>query len=55
MAAMQYYVGAWTCTGGPVGQKPTTANLTYTLDDNVLRQWVNVSPQGKMTKPYVLS
>ena len=55
MASMQYYVGTWTCTGGEIGEAATTATLTYTLDDGVLRQWVNVPVQGKMKKPYVLN
>jgi len=55
MTAMQYYVGSWTCTGGPIGQKPVTANVTYTIDNGVMREWVMVAAQGKMKKPYVLS
>lgn len=55
MGAMQYYVGTWTCSGGPIGQKPVNATVTYTLDDNVMRQWVTIAPQGRMTKPYVLN
>jgi hypothetical protein len=55
MAGMQYYVGTWSCTGGPIGQKPANATLTYTLDDGVLRQWVNVTATGNMKKPYVLN
>jgi hypothetical protein len=52
MAAMQYYVGNWTCIGGDVGQKPVNATLTYTLDDGVLREWIYVAAQGKMKSPY---
>lgn len=52
MAAMQYYVGSWSCTAGSVGQKPSKATVTYTMDDNVLRMWVVVPKQGKMTKDY---
>ncbi|HZV77209.1 MAG TPA: hypothetical protein VFF63_05605 [Candidatus Babeliales bacterium] len=54
-AALQYYVGSWSCTGGPIGQTPVKAAVTYTLDDGVMREWVTISPQGKMKKPYVLS
>jgi hypothetical protein len=57
MAAMQYYVGSWTCTGGPVGAPPLNATTTYTLDSGLMHQWVTVprQRQGKMTKPYVIS
>lgn len=55
MAAMQYYVGSWSCAATNVGRPPTTATLTYTLDTGVLRQWVIVPAQGKMTQPYVIS
>lgn len=55
MAAMQYYVGTWSCVGGGGGEPPSNATATYTLDSGVLRDWVVVPPQGKMTTPYVLS
>jgi hypothetical protein len=55
MGAMQYYVGTWSCLGGPVGVPASKATATYTLDSGVMRQWVIVPPQGKMTKPYVIS
>jgi hypothetical protein len=55
MAAMQYYVGNWTCTGGDVGQPPQRATLAYTLDSGILREWVVVPAQGKMKSPYMLS
>ena len=52
MAAMQYYVGSWSCTGASAGKAPSKATLTYSMDDNVLRMWVVVPKQGKMTKEY---
>ena len=55
MGAMQYYVGTWSCTGGPVGPPAQKATLTYTLDSGIMRQLVVVPVQGKMTKPYALS
>jgi hypothetical protein len=55
MAALQYYVGTWSCTAGPIGSPPSTATATYTIDSGVMREWVVVPPQGKMTNPYVLS
>lgn len=55
MAAMQYYVGSWSCVATQTGQAPTKATLTYTLDSGLLRQWVEVPAQGKMKSPYVLA
>jgi hypothetical protein len=54
-ASLQYYVGTWSCQAGSVGQPPSKATATYTLDSGVLREWVDVPAQGKMTKPYMLS
>jgi hypothetical protein len=54
MAAMQYYVGSWTCVGGVVGKKSTTANVRYWLDNGLMRQWVGISGQGMM-KAYELN
>ena len=31
MAAMQYYVGTWACTGGGAGEPPSNATATYTI------------------------
>lgn len=55
MAAMQYYVGTWSCVGKQTGQAATNATLTYSVDSGVLREWVNVPAQGKMKQPYVIS
>lgn len=55
MAAMQYYVGTWSCTGGPVGPPSQKATVTYNLDAGVMRQWVDVPPQGKMKTPFAVS
>ncbi len=54
MAAMQYYVGTWSCTAGPVGAPPSKATATYTIDSGLLREWVVVPAQGRMTTPYVI-
>jgi len=53
MAAMQYYVGAWTCTSGAPGEPPSTA--TYSIENDILRDSVVVPPQGKVTAPYQLN
>lgn len=55
MAAMQYYVGTWSCLAGPPGTPPSTATATYSIDSGVLREWVVVPPQGKMTTTFALS
>ena len=54
MDPMQYYVGSWSCMAGPVGQTPSKATATYTLDSGVMRGWVLVPPQGKMKTAYAL-
>jgi hypothetical protein len=43
MSSMQYYVGTWSCTGGPIGKKPLHATIKYTLDGNILQNWIHVS------------
>lgn len=54
MAAMQYYVGSWSCTGGMVGD-PSHASVTFTMDNGILRQFVSVSPTTKMPQPYYVT
>ena len=54
MGAMQYYVGTWSCMAGSIGTPPSKATSTYTLDGGIMRQWVEVPAQGKMTKAYHL-
>jgi hypothetical protein len=53
MAAMQYYVGAWTCAA--VGEPDSSSTATYTIENGVLRDVVVVPAQGKMTTPYELA
>jgi hypothetical protein len=55
MAAMQYYVGSWSCTGAMTGQPSFHATATFTLDNGILRQWVSVPPFGKMKQAYYLT
>lgn len=52
MDAMQYYVGTWSCVGGPAGLPPGKATQTYVMDSVILRLWTSVPVQGKMKKPY---
>lgn len=55
MDAMQYYVGSWSCVAGTVGQAPSNATATYTLNSGVLHEMVDVPATGKMKIPYVAS
>ncbi len=45
MTAMQYYLGTWSCTGGTIGKPPGHATLTYTMNGNVLQDWIR-APKG---------
>ena len=54
MGPMQYYAGSWSCMAGPVGKPADKATATYTLDSGVLRGWILVPAQGKMTSAYAL-
>lgn len=45
MAALQYYVGTWSCTGGTIGKPPGQATLTYTMNGDVLQVWIK-APKG---------
>jgi len=55
MGAMQYYVGNWSCIGGPSVSPPVKATSTYVADVGVLRQWTSVPKQGKMRAAYAFS
>ena len=55
MEAMQYYVGTWSCDVTPPGKPTQHATATHTLDDGVLREWINMPAQGSMKKPFVFS
>ena len=54
-AALQYYVGTWSCRAGLIGKPAVTSTVIYTLDAGLLREWVDVPPQGKMATPYLNS
>ena len=54
-SALQYYVGTWSCMGGPPGQPPSKATITYTLDSGILRQTIDAPMQGRMKKAYMSS
>jgi hypothetical protein len=54
-AALQYYVGTWSCQAGAIGRPVSKSTVTYTVDSGLLREWVYVPVQGKMTAPYLNS
>jgi hypothetical protein len=54
-AALHYYVGTWSCQAGIIGKPAVKSTVTYTFNSGLLHEWVDVPPQGKMTKPYLNS
>ncbi len=52
-SALQYYVGTWSCTGGPPGHQNQKATITYTFDSGVLHQTIQAPKQGSMKTAYV--
>ena len=54
-AALQYYAGTWSCRAGVIGRPAVKSTVTYTFNSGLLHEWVDVPPQGKMTKPYLNS
>ncbi len=52
---MGYYVGTWTCVGGPVGSPPSTANVTAVMNGDVLNSSVSIPVQSGMKAPYYLT
>jgi hypothetical protein len=53
MAAMQYYVGSWTCSAA--GEPDSNSTATYTMENGVMRDLVIVPAQGKMSSAYELA
>src|ERR1700729_162821 len=54
-AALQYYVGTWSCQAGAIGKPASKSTVIYSFDSGLLREWVDVPPQGKMATPYLNS
>ncbi len=54
-AALQYYVGTWSCRAGTTGKLTIKSTVTYTFDSGLLREWVDVPPQGKRATAYLNS
>jgi len=56
MSAFDYYVGAWTCAGGPTSRPPAqNVSFTATMDGGVLRELVSVPVQGDIKTPISVS
>jgi hypothetical protein len=47
--ALKYYVGTWSCLGGPVGAPAVKATITAVMNDGLLTEHVNVPMQSGMT------
>jgi hypothetical protein len=43
MAAMQYYVGTWSCIGGAIDKQPFHFTVRYTEDAAILQIWVQAA------------
>lgn len=52
MAAMQYYVGTWTCSAA--GEPDSNATSTYAIENGTMTESVVIPPQSKMTSAYQL-
>ena len=48
MAALQPFVGTWSCVGGAPGEKPVNATVTYVAESGVLRQCITMGSQGEV-------
>jgi hypothetical protein len=55
MQAMQYFVGTWECSGGPVGVSPFNMTVTFDkIDSGIMRERDTVHIPGQ-TSPYTAS
>ena len=43
IAAMQYYVGTWSCIGGVTDKQPFHFTVKYTMNAAILQTWVQAS------------
>jgi hypothetical protein len=55
MAAMQYYVGTWSCLTGSVGRTTYKTVEIYTIESGIMREVYLTPVQGSMKKPYALN
>jgi len=48
LSAMNYFIGSWNCTGGPVGPPPGKATILYEVETgNIIQESIDVAPAGK--------
>lgn len=55
MAAMEYYVGKWSCLTGPVDHTTNKTLETYTMESDVLHETYLTPAQTSVSKPYALT
>jgi hypothetical protein len=55
MSAMSYYVGTWTCVGGPVGTPPANASVTAVMNGAVLNSSVSIPVQPGIKMAYYVT
>lgn len=52
MAAMQYYVGKWSCLTGAIGRTPHKTVETYTIESGIMREVYTVPVQRSIANTY---
>jgi hypothetical protein len=55
LAALQSYVGTWSCIERKAGNPPLSSRFTFAMESNLLRQWIARPKQGSMRAPYVVN
>lgn len=50
--AFKYYVGTWSCLGGPTETPAVKATITATMDEGLLTQHLSVPAQGAMSAAF---
>jgi hypothetical protein len=50
--ALNYYVGTWTCVGGPTDTPAVKATITAAINEGLLTQHVSVPVQAGMTSAF---
>ncbi len=50
--ALSYYVGTWTCVGGPTDTPAVKATITAVINEGLLTQHVSVPVQAGMTSAF---
>jgi hypothetical protein len=55
MDALRFYIGRWSCLERKGGDSPLSSTFTFTLESNLMRQWITRPTQGSMQAPYVVN